>query len=681
MTTGIQWGPSGQAVFERTYSRPLPDGTKETWADTCKRVAFGNMALVHGADATKWPTEVFNEAVDVMGHMLDFRFLPAGRHLWATGVKGRQFLFNCHVSPWPEKLSEHFSWVFLRLSEGGGVGTNFSRRYTGKYGHVRRNLTVHVVCDPSHPDYEKMKAAGLLSEEFTSDWEGAYEVEDTREGWAAALSDLIDTYMTDDEVQHENRVYDVTNVRPEGARLKTFGGTASGPLPLAEMLHRTSATFNESSRFYMGAVELMEVEHAIAQAVVAGGNRRSARMSIVQWDDDDIFDFIGCKANTGNHWTTNISVAVNDDFFSAYHDRYHEKHHLARAVHQAVVKGMLENGEPGYWNQSLSQEGELSEVVSTNPCGEITLTEREPCVIGSVNLEAFVNEGGDVDWNGLDAAHYLLTRFLIRATFGDVTDPGQRAVLDRNRRIGVGHMGVAGYLAKRGIKWSDAPDDWDFRFDLRAMQAVVRESANKYAFELRIPAPIKVTTVAPTGSIAKLPGVDEGIHPPYARWFEQRIRYSLIDPDQRAAVEKFKAEGHTVEVDSYDSTGNTAVVVFYRKLSLLERVPDPSVVQSAEQISLEDSLKFLRMYQGNYADNAVSFTANIQPGSITQQEAEDLIIKYLPDLKGVTIMVDDSRPQAPYTRLTEGQFNLVDGVKTLDDGVDEDCANGACPIR
>ena len=94
---------------------------------------------------------------------------------------------------------------------------------------------VHIVCDPEHPDYEAMSDAGVLSTEYDPDWGGAFVIEDSREGWASALVDLIDTHYRD-EVTHFQRVYDVSRVRPAGAKLKTFGGRASGPLPLAQML-------------------------------------------------------------------------------------------------------------------------------------------------------------------------------------------------------------------------------------------------------------------------------------------------------------------------------------------------------------------------------------------------------------------------------------------------------------
>lgn len=698
----IPWGPTGQTVYERTYSRTKPDGSKETWPETVARVARGNLELVYGSPLG-WSEEVEREFRDLSEAMRTFRIIPAGRHLWASGVKGRQYLFNCHVSGWGEKLSDHFEFTFMRLMEGGGVGANYSSKHIQHFGAPRRDLVVHIVCDPAHPDYAAMAEAGLLSSEYHHEWEGAFPVEDSREGWASALVDLLDTYMTDAEVLHQNRVYDVSRVRAKGQPLRTFGGVASGPLPFARMMVEVERAMNDAHDNGIDPLHAMDIDHAIAECVVSGGNRRSARMAMVRWDDPSIFDFIRCKADTGKHWTTNISVEVDDHFIDALNDNRIEEHEHAKAVHRAVVMGMLTNGEPGYWNSSLANEGEPNPVEATNPCGEIALMAWENCNLGHVNLDAFAPTGpGDaVDWDELLAAHRLVTRFLIRATYGDVNDPKQAEQLARNRRIGVGHLGVQGYLAKQGIRYSEAPGDFDLWFDLDQMRREVREEARDYAFALRIPEPVKVTTVAPTGTIAKLPGVSEGIHPIYSRYFLRRVRFSAADSQQVEQMNDLWSQGFGLEPDVYDPTGNTWVVTFPTKDRLVEQVEgmgwDGDIVESADELSVAQHLAFQAMYQKNYADNAVSFTVNVPaephqaeamaagepiPGPSDERLAEvmDTLATYLPMLKGTTLMLDGSRPQAPYERITEAEYEAAE-AKRVEDSTDENCATGACPVR
>lgn len=699
----IPWGPTGETVYQRTYSRTKADGTKETWPETVHRVVTGNLSLVYGP-VDQWPEEVCKEFLALVELMKQFKILPAGRHLWASGVKGRQYLFNCHVSGWGEKLSDHYEFTFLRLMEGGGVGANYSSKHITRFGNPRRELDVHIVCDPAHQDYQLMLDAGLLSTEYDADWDGAFEVEDSREGWASALTDLIDTYMTDDEVKHRQRVYDVSRVRGKGARLKTFGGTASGPEPFARMMVNVGAVLNKGwFHDLLTPTDHMEIDHAIAECVVSGGNRRSARMAICAWDDPFIVEFLSCKADGSKHWTTNISVEIDDEFtlLLESQDQSTARGMQAHAVHEAVVSGMLSNGEPGYWNSFLSNVGEPNEVTATNPCGEIALESWENCNLGHINLDPFFNlEKRDVE--ELEAAHRLMARFLIRATYGDVNDAGQAEKLARNRRIGVGHLGVQGFLVKQGIRYSEAPLNRGFAELLNELQKVVRDEARRYAFELRIPEPVKVTTVAPTGSIAKLPGVTEGIHPIYARFFERRIRFSLADPDQFQQVLDLQLQGFATETDALDPSGNTMIVVIPTKERLVAEVEalgyDGAIVEAADEIELTDMLSFQALYQRWWADNAVSFTANVPaeqhqqdemlagawrisaptPERLAKVSAE--LASFLPYLKGTTLMLDGARPQAPYTRITEAEYDAAVAT-AVSDGIDEDCANGACPVR
>lgn len=671
--TDINWGPTGQLVYERTYSRTKPDGSKETWPETVERVVDGNLALVDER------FELEGEREDLIRLMTDFKILPGGRHLWASGVKNAQHLFNCWVAGWTDKPSDHFEFTFMRLMEGGGVGANYSNRFLGDYPVVQQDLWVHIVCDPEHPDYQQMLDEGLLSPVYDPDWAGAFVVEDSREGWAAALTDLIDTHYRD-EVSHFERVYDVSRVRAAGAKLKTFGGRASGPAPLARMLIDVCEILSELAidGLHLDGISAMEIDHAIASCVVAGGVRRSARMSMMDWDDDQIFDFIHCKQQTGKHWTTNISVEVDEEFWQGIQDGWPH----AQEILKQISTGMVRNGEPGFWDSSLSNVGEPNEVICTNPCGEITLEAWEPCNLGHVNLAAFVLENGHTDIMGLIKAHQLMTRFLIRATFSPVADPKSREVLDRNRRIGVGHFGVASYLAMTGRRYSLTPKDRTFRMDLQSWAAAVDDAAIDFCHQLRIPVPVKKRTIAPTGTIAKMPGVSEGIHPIFSKYFDRRIRFNL-NSDQET-LHRMMLEGYEIEKDLY--APNTAVVVIPTKDSLVQAVEDifgpghESIVEAASDLTLHQMLAFQVMYQELWADNAVSFTANVDPEAYNWEEVAEQLTYYGGRLKGATIFPEASIPQAPYTRITKEEYEAAT-ASAVADGVDEDCANGSCPIR
>ncbi|WP_078323640.1 ribonucleoside-triphosphate reductase, adenosylcobalamin-dependent [Mycobacteroides salmoniphilum] len=684
MTAPINWGPTGELVYNRTYARPKPDGSRESWSETVQRVVEGNLALVD--DRYQLP----GERDDLIRLMTEFKILPAGRHLWASGVKNAQHLFNCWVSGWTEKPSEHFEFTFMRLMEGGGVGANYSNRFLADYPKIEQVLQVEIVCDPDHPDYADLKAAGALSERYNWEWADAYPIEDSREGWASSLVDLVDTYYRTDD-PHFHRVYDVSRVRAAGTKLKTFGGTASGPLPLAKMLGDISDTLTRAAGARMSGIEAMEIDHAIAQCVVAGGVRRSARMAMMHWADPQITEFVNCKAESGSHWTTNISVEVDAEFWARQGRISPETTRgdairilTARNVLHTLSQGAVRNGEPGMWDSSLSNEGEPNEVVCTNPCGEITLEPWEPCNLGHVNLAAFVTDAGKTDWLDLIRAHRLMTRFLIRATFSPVGDLKSREVLDRNRRIGVGHLGVASYLALTNRRYSQAVKDSSFRNLLRDCAMYVDEEAEDFCHELRIPVPVKKRTVAPTGTIAKMPGVSEGIHPIFAPYFIRRIRFAENDPDQRATAMQYGSDGYDVRPDLF--AANTTVVSIPTKDTLVQQVVDrygrdaEEIVESVNDLTLNELLAFQAMYQTCWADNAVSFTANVDPDAYTSEDVAAQLVKFSGLIKGSTIFPEKSFEQAPYERISKAEYE-ASLAKTVSDGVDEDCANGACPIK
>ena len=672
--TDVNWGPTGELVYNRTYSRVKPDGTKETWPETVQRVVDGNLALVD----KRYQLE--DERQQLIDMMLDFKILPAGRHLWASGVKNAQHLFNCWVAGWTSNPSDHFEFTFMRLMEGGGVGANYSNSNLNGYPPIRHSLQVHIVCDPEHQDYQQLAEAGLLSIDYDSDWAGAFQIEDSREGWAAALTDLIDTHYRDEAV-HTQRVYDVSRVRPAGAKLKTFGGRASGPQPLAKMLIEVATVLGSRAGQYLDGIGGMEIDHAIAQCVVAGGVRRSARMAMMHWADPQIEKFIDIKQQSLSHWTTNISVEVDDKF---WYQAQQGSAWLAARVLKALSRGMVNNGEPGFWDSALSNVGEPNEVVCTNPCGEITLEPWEPCNLGHVNLAGFVDEHGRVDTFGMDKAHQLMTRFLIRATFSAVGDPKSRDVLDRNRRIGVGHFGVASFLAMSGLKYSKAPDSREFQALLNQLATTVDYSASAFCHELRIPVPVKKRTIAPTGTIAKMPGVSEGVHPIFAKYFIRRVRLSKVDPDQVMMLKQYEADGFEVEDCQY--AANTAVISIPTKDTLVQAVTDrfgdegESIVEAASDLPLHDMLRFQALYQAYWADNAVSFTANVDPQQYSSDHVEEQIRQFAGRLKGCTIFPEASMPQSPYERLSRWEYESA-VAKQVSDGISEDCGTGGCPVR
>lgn len=648
----MQWGPIGQEVFERTYQRTNQDGSPESWLDTVGRVVRGNLELAPDAleDLEAYRLEALLENGSA---------IPAGRHLWASGADTKLGLYNCHRAGWDGSLSGHFTFAFDQLMLGGGVGANYSQEYLDRSPEVTNKVALVLGLDPSHDDWDECWTLAHTVDPSLADF--AFAVPDTREGWVDALEEVIEAHTAGRTV---SLCVDFSDIRPRGSAIEGFGGIASGPGPLMAMLSNVNAVLNKLVGQHLTPLDAMAIDHEVAACVVSGNVRRSARMSILHWQDPSIFAFIACKLDPAAHWSTNISVEVDDAFFAALADQ--DPH--AVAVLEDVTRGMHENGEPGFYNSSQASVGEEGDVRSTNPCGEIALEEWEQCCLGHVNLASFTD-----DHDGALEAFRLMTRYLMRSTLAASSDPRQEAVKNRNRRIGVGFFGFHDWAAIQGVRYEDIPNSPELARRLREYRSAVDNEAVAYAAELGIEVPVKTTTVAPTGSIAKLPGVSEGIQPPFARYFMRRVRYAESDPK----LTELAAEGYHIEPCLY--TPSTVVVSFPCRDEIMDKVLFPSYVMQSDEVSIKAYLRVQLMVQRIWANNAVSVTANFRREDASPEDLSGLLRRYLPLLKGWTAMPEDGRPQSPYERLTPAEYNALDhqGVGQAID----DCATGACPVR
>lgn len=657
-----RFGPLGREVYHRTYSRLKPDGTHETWRDTVNRVVEGNLAFVDPKFHLPGEREKLFELVYNMGA------IPAGRHLWVTGVPGRQFIGNCHVSAWSRRdLTEHFTFTFDELMKGGGVGSNYSNRHVNIYPPVFSKVDLHLVCTPSHPNIEEFRKH--LSPKYSHLERSRYVVDDSREGWCGALAEVLRAAW---DGKDGPLIIDLSTLRERGAILRSFGGKSAGPAPLAILLRKVADILNRRVGEKLTSLDFMAIDHEISRSVVAGNIRRSARMSVKHWADKDIFDFIHCKTEEDQHWTTNISVEVDGEFFRSL--RRGDRH--AVKVMRDVTSGMYRNGEPGFWNSALSAVGEVEKPFSPNPCGEIVMEEWGLCCLGHVNLEHFAGRDAEAA-----EAFKLMTRFLLRATFGDVLNVHQKDTVARSRRIGVGFFGYANWLAYQNIRFSESHHRQEIRTKLRSFREVCRKEAHDYAFQLRIPEPIKVCTIAPTGTISNLPGVTGGCQPIFGRYFIRRVRYA--DSDDH--IKDLQRRGFPIEESKYEP--GTKIVSFYCKDTLVaalegKNVDPKSLVEDQSEISLSDHLAVQAMLQQEYADNAISYTINFDPKQVSTKDIERALRTHLPHLKGTTLMAEESRPQMPFERISKEVYEeaALRGWAMVSD-TDRECKNGSCPIK
>ncbi len=662
------WGPIGEEVYNRTYRRD-----DETWADTVRRIVLGNIGYAPQAVEP-------GEAEELFELIYNFKAIPAGRHLWVTGTKASRFNRNCWTVGWSRRLSDHFAFAAARLFEGGGVGGNYSYDLRSVVAPVQNHINLAVSIREDHPNYREVKATcGDRFVEWRSDLNPDIVVVDQREGWIDLWVALIDSAC--DDGGDRNILVDLSELRPYGAELKTFGGRASGPEPLALASLSIVDTLNtiEPGKQISG-LQAMLIDHYIAASVVAGGARRSARMSLMHWSDPEIFDFLSCKSDHSAHWSTNISIEID----RAFRDALDDKDPHATAVFRAMVAGMALNGEPGFIDTELHSTGERNRIRLVNPCGEASLeadfsadgdAAGESCNLGSVNLDRFAT-----DADGAKRAIRLMARFLYRATHHHHQDPRARRIEERNRRIGVGILGVQGWAASYGVKLSELPESTTLVKLLEEFASTAREAGNEIADQLGTPRPVKVTAIAPTGTIAQLAGSTPGIHPIFARHFVRRVRYSNSDPN----LETMKAAGYNVVPDIY--ADNTSVVEFPVRDALLDRFSE-EIVEDAEQVDLDSFIRLMVTVQNAYCSGSngqsVSATASI-PANMDIDELADCILPAIGTLKGLTVFPELSRPLSPYERVSKSEWlALTQEGAMVESGDSNDgaCVGGSCPIR
>ena len=430
------------------------------------------------------------------------------------------------------------------------------------------------------------------------------KAEDSREGWADLLHKAAMALMTGAGIG-----IDYSQIRAEGKTIRRTGGTATGPLALMKMV-------NECGR-----------------GIMQGGSRRSAIWAGLNWNHPDIMKFIEAKnwtpevrklkANDFNFPAdldgTNISVLLDDLFFKAYNDEKHKLHSHANTIYWAVIKRMLKTSEPGF---SVDTGVNKNETLR-NACCEITSADdSDICNLGSINMAKIT------DLADMENTVRLATAFLLAGTvYSDVPYPKVDQTRTKNRRIGVGLMGLHEWLIKKGKKYG--PDD-ELEQYLNLYKNISDATSLEYSTLWELSTPVKVRAIAPTGSIGILAETTTGIEPIFCVAYKRRYLK------------------HT--------TWNYQYVIEPVAKRLIEQGVNPDTIEDAYSLAVdvERRLEFQAWVQ-QFVDHAISSTINLPAyGSElnnkgTRQEFGEMLIKYLPKVRGVTCYPDGARDGQPLT--------------------------------
>jgi ribonucleoside-triphosphate reductase (thioredoxin) len=364
-----KWGFDGLGyiVYLRTYARKKPDGTLERWDETVRRFTEGNFRieakrLAEIGRLTPEKVAELNREMERFYHLaFNLVMTPPGRGLWMSGTEYAEKVGDAENNCWgvsmrPQpyvpggepKVSFAPVFTFDQAMKGGGVGVNVQRKYVAQIPKVKNELWLRFVCEKYHADYEAELEALGVEDCPMSTMDAPYfgyrviRVKDSREGWAEALAEVIDAHY-----EGITKMFvDVSDIRPRGSDIKGFGGVASGPAPLVDMLTKVNAILNNRVGDYVTPTEWGDIIQNIGCCVVAGNVRRTALILIGDNTDKEFVESKNYaleknKVASQWRWASNNSVDIGSD--------------TDRETLRDMAVNIYYNGEPGYVNIELSR--------------------------------------------------------------------------------------------------------------------------------------------------------------------------------------------------------------------------------------------------------------------------------------------------------------------------------------
>lgn len=600
----------------------------ETWVDTVVRVVLHNCKLDNNVSERRvW------EARSLFHAIWSGWALPPGRGLWTGGVEGMpvEARYNC----WGGVLRSTKDWCWLAdmLMCGGGVGLSLLE--IDKLPSVLHDehARFNILCSKSHPNVGEVMPddpVGLFADPRV--------IEDTRQGWVTALGTTL--FHAFEGVP---LTLNLSSIRPRGAPIKTFGGVACGPGPLAQLCREVWAIVRKAAGRKLTSVECLDITNHIGVCIKSGNVRRSALIVLGRADDQEFRDAKKSweAVRSHRHSSNNSIVFDKEEMFDTFDWR-------------GLIEDNATFGEPGILNLWKIRQTDPN-AVAINPCGEIPLHNREACNLAEI-FPALIPH------DRIFEVLRLITRYSLRQRLEPLKDPTADEARTTNMRIGVGLGGVC-----------------DFRTDsatLAMWSTFVRGVADIYAEELGVARPIATTTVKPSGTISLLNGSSPGIHAPFASFYLRRTRISKQEPMAQALI----GAGVPHEDCVYDSTGNTLVFAFPMKA----RNPNGATVMSE---SVRTQVERQVMVQNEWADNAVSTTISFRDDE--KDELAELLKRNAKHMKSISCLPKaHGYAQPPYEEISGALYKelyaRIDHDHPLTAGGDleiEECATGACPVR
>ena len=579
------------------YARWIEEkNRRETWVETVDRyINFmkDHLVLNYGYSPN---AKIFDEVKEAI---LNHRIMPSMRALMTAGPaleRDHIAAYNCSFIAVDSLRA--FDEAMYVLMNGTGVGFSVESKYVDELPIIAESFN--------------QTATTIV-------------VEDSKLGWAKAFKELI-ALLSQGQIPQ----WDMSKVRPSGARLKTFGGRASGPGPLSALFTFTTDTFRNAAGRRLKPIEAHDLMCKVGEVVVVGGVRRSALISLSNLDDFEM-----AKAKSGSWWETQAQRSLANN--SAV---YNTKPNTAQFLREWRNLYESKSGERGIYNiDSVRKHVEsfgrrdASLVSGTNPCGEIILRPNEFCNLTEVVISAEDTREDLMEKVKLATIlgtwQSTLTNFkYLRKTWKDNCE--------EERLLGVSLTGIYG----NKITSTAGKALEQLLTDMRLESVRVNDHEAK---KLNINPSVSITCVKPSGTVSQLVGVSSGIHPWYSEYYIRSVRGSNNDP----LTQFLKDSGVPNEPDVMKPDETT---VFY----FPQKAPKNAII--TKDLTAIDHLEMWKIYRTYWTEHNPSVTINVHENEWLRVGA--WVFDNFDSIGGVSFLPasEHTYKQAPYQEISKDEY-------------------------
>ena len=529
-------------IYKRTYSRWLStENRREDWPETIERLITFLIS--------KRPDIPDKTVSKIRKYMTEFSVMPSMRFLWAAGPAA-QFdntcIYNCAFA----KINcvEAFSECLYILMCGTGFGFSVEKEEVEKL-----------------PEIPVIKSGQGMEQ---------IPIYDSKAGWADSVKMLMNNLY-----DGQNIYFDYSQIRPEGARLRTMGGRASGPAPLIKLHDFIRETMHNAQGRKLTTLEAHDICNQIAEIVVVGGVRRSSQISLSDLDDEDM--------RHAKVWPFPIKRAMANN--SAI---YREKPSAAEFLKEWGSLALSGTGERGIFNLEAAQSKAPSRryaplIQGTNPCGEIMLRDMEFCNLSEVviraddDLDSLLDKVETATWLGVIQSSFTHFPYL-RETW--------KKNCDKECLLGVS---LTGQMDNPSLLSSEA---------LNALKSRVIRISRKASGILGTKMPTATTCVMPSGTVSQLVDSASGVHPRYSQYYIRRYRIAARDP--------LFAMMRDMGVPCNPENGQTEEDASTWVLEFPVKSPDGCITR--KDVTALDQLSHYKNLQHNWCEHNASMTVYVR---------------------------------------------------------------------